>query len=189
MIRDTKKTLKLDHVFVGKVSKPHGVRGEIKVWPFSGCPENFRHYTMLVLVNKGGEVQRCSVDHARTHNRHAIVALSGMTMRAEAEAIQGCEVWVPKADLPVPGPDEFLWHEVIGLRVHTDDGRDLGVVKEIMATGAHDVLVITGQGQEYLVPTHREFIEKIDMENGLLVIRPLPGLLEMNAERTRSDAL
>jgi len=75
--------------------------------------------------------------------------------------------------------DEFYWHELIGCRVETQEGREVGVVREIWATGAHDVLVVEqGGGGDVLISTAREIVTRIDPAAGLVVVDALPGLLE-----------
>ena len=178
-------------VRVGKIAKAHGIRGEVKVYPYSRDPEALAAYGVvylgpvvdddaLALDEVPSSFQRFEVVRCRTQGKFAIVALAGMDNRNEAEACAGLELWVDEALLPPAGEDEFYWHEVVGMRAVTGEGRDLGLVRRLFETGAHDVLVIGDERREYLVPARQEFIERIDLHEKVLVVRPLPGLLEAN---------
>lgn len=174
--------LAADHVLVGKIIKAHGIKGEVKVFPYSGDPQNFLSYKTLVLVEPETEVlRRLAVSRARGGEKTAILELEGVAGRDAAEALRGFELWALKADFPEPEPDEYYWHTVEGARVVTDSGRELGTVTGIFNAGAHDILVVTGQGREYLIPVLDEIVRRIDEQNHTLVISPLPGLLELNS--------
>lgn len=166
---------------VGRVAKAHGIKGEIKVYPFSGDPTAFPGYSAVTLIAPDGqELGTYPVTEGRLQGRHALLRLAGIDRREQAEALAGCEVRVDKAQLPPLGEDEFYWQEMEGRRVVTTDGRDLGRVSGFLATGAHDILRVTGRGREYLIPASGEVIAEIDDKAGIIVIDPPPGLLEMN---------
>jgi 16S rRNA processing protein RimM len=97
-----------------------------------------------------------------------------------AEPLGGSEVWVDKHSLPDLPAGEYYWHDLIGLRVATEQGRQLGRVADLFATGGHDILVVTGTGQEYLIPLKKEFLLQVDVAAGVLTVAPPPGLLEIN---------
>ena len=87
-----------------------------------------------------------------------------------------------KTDFPKLDSDEYYWHQLIGLQVFTEGGRELGKVASLFSTKAHDVLVVSGAGREYLIPVKEEMIKEIDDRRKKLVITPPPGLLEANEE-------
>jgi 16S rRNA processing protein RimM len=100
--------------------------------------------------------------------------------RDGAEAQVGAEVLVLKSQMPSLPPNEFYWHDIIGVRVVTDQGQELGEVTSLIATGAKDVMVVSGNGNEYLIPVLQEIIVRQDKDAGILVIAPMVGLLEIN---------
>ncbi len=168
------------HVRVGRVSKPHGIKGELKILPY-GEADDFRLYREVLL---GGETpgpgRLYRVVHFRPQGKMALLELAGINDRGTAEELAGQEVWVAKELLATLAEDEFYWHELIGLRVVTESGRSLGRVKALFATGGHDVLVVRGSGREYFIPARREFMLGIDYEADLLTIAEVPGLLDLN---------
>ena len=168
-----------DLLAVGKVAKSHGVKGDIKVVPFSGVPQDLLNFNDI-FIGSGPEIERYKVDKSRIQGKFTLFKLAGVEGRSVADQLVGLKLWVAKESLPVLVQDEFYWHELEGLEVKTTEGRSLGRVATLMATGASDVLVVRGRGQEYLIPAINEVIVSIDYEAGVVVISPMPGLLEIN---------
>ncbi len=176
---------------VGRISKAHGIRGEVKILPYSRDPRALEGYPSLYLAPaRGDEVMALDetpssfrslrVIRSRGGGKYAIVAFEGMTTRDQAEECVGLEIWVDADLLPEIEEDEFYWHELEGMTAVTEDGQTLGTVDVLFATGAHDILVIRDGDREYFVPARQEFVASIDRQRKVLVIRPIPGLLEMN---------
>jgi 16S rRNA processing protein RimM len=115
---------------------------------------------------------------AAPHGRgYVLMALDGVDDRTAAEHLVGCTVLVRATDLPPPAPDEFYWHEIVGFRVATIDGRELGTIVETFTNGAHDVWVVRGE-REHLIPVVDEVVRVIDREARVAVIDPPAGLLD-----------
>jgi len=163
------------------VAKPHGIKGEVKAYPLFGGPEDFQSFKEVVLVDRAAGSDRLfQIDRCRLQARTAILHLAGISDRSMAEELSGMEVWVSRESLPEADKDGPRWYDLIGMKVRTENGRDLGKVRSIFATGSHDVMEIRGTGREYLIPALREFIVKLDNKAGILTIADVPGLLEIN---------
>jgi 16S rRNA processing protein RimM len=172
---------KSDYILVGQVVKPHGLKGEIKILPFSGDPRNFTLFTYLLLVNPDNQNEiLCRVKRSRIQGKTAIISLAEISNRDESELQVGREVWARLDELPPLAEDEFYWQDLQGMRVFCDNGRELGVITNLLAGGAHDILVITGKGQEYMIPAVKEFMVEIDQDKGKVIVAPPPGLLDIN---------
>ena len=170
-------------VMIGEIVKPHGIRGEVKVYTYSERPENFSHYKQVVLQAPAGDGTTVyKVVKSRVQGKLAILQLEGLASREAAENLQGSSVWLEKTDLPELDGDEYYWHQLLGMRVFTDTGRELGAVAGFFSTRAHDIMAVTGEGREYLIPVKEEIITEIDDRNGKLVVADFPGLLEGNEE-------
>lgn len=179
-----------DHVAVGKVIKAHGIKGEVKVFPYSGYPDDFKSYDEIMLcaavplgANRRDEPcvgEEYAVDRSRSQEKVAILQLRGVTNRDGAEALRGMELLIRKDKLPPLEVDCYYWHDLKGLTVKTDDGREIGRVTDLLVTAAHYILVVKGGGREYMIPAKNEFVARIDQEEGVLHITPPPGLLEIN---------
>jgi 16S rRNA processing protein RimM len=168
------------YLLIGKVTEPHGLKGEVKIFSFAGQPENIRHYKKLVLVTPSGRLSPSSmIETCRIKGKSAIVGLNSVSDRNGAEAITGMGVLIRKEDLPQPGKDEFYLYSMEGLPVVTTQGRKLGTVKHIFSNGAQDLLVVQDKDEEYLIPVLDSIIISYDTEK--IIIEPPPGLLEINS--------
>jgi len=168
-----------DFVLLGKITKPHGIRGEVRMYPYSGQPENILNYrTIFIETGQGAARESYEIRQARVQGNVVLLKLEGCEDRNQAEALVNREVWLDYRDLPELEEDEYYWADLHGKIVRTEDGRELGRVTGLLETGAHTVLSVTGTGQEYLIPVRDEFIVRIDDHEMIL---DLPsGLLEMN---------
>jgi len=172
------------HVHVAKVSKPHGIKGEVKVYPFSEDPESFKFYSSLVFVDPAEkDVREVRLLHSRSQGKLAVLTLSGVVSRNDAEDLVDCQVWASQDDLPELADDEYYWTDFVGMEVYTAKNIHLGHVASLMSTGAHDILVVSGRGAEYMIPVRDEFIVEINETNGKIIVDPPEGLLEINRVR------
>ena len=166
---------------IGEVVKPHGIRGEIKVYLYSEQPENFKLYKKIVLQERTGSgTETYNVVKSREQGKLAILRLEGVGTREAAEALQGSKIWLNKADFPKLDSDEYYWHQLNGLMVMTETGQELGRVTNLFSTTAHDIMVVTGAGNEFMIPVNGDIIRDIDVQGEIIIISPPPGLLEIN---------
>ena len=159
-------------VVIGKVGKPFGVKGEIRIRPYTDSLEMFQRSAILVL-----DTTPYTVLSLRSHKGSAIVSLEGIDTPEAAKELVGHLVKTDESNLPPKEEDEYYWHELIGLQVFTQDGRDLGEITSIIETGAHDVLQVEGKFGEVLLPMIDEVILQVDVEKGEMVVDPLEGLI------------
>lgn len=160
---------------IGEVIKPHGVRGEVRVRPHTDLPERF---AWLEVVYVGKESPKAvAVTAARLHQGLVLLKLDGVNNRDEAEALRGAWLQVPEAEAIPLEEGEYFLYQLEGLAVFTDAGRALGVVVEILETKANNVLVVKGPLGEVLIPDIDDVIDTVDLENGRIIIKPMPGLL------------
>ena len=164
---------------VGKIVKAQGIKGELKILPFSGVADDLLTYKEFFL-DCDSRSQSFTVSKSRGHGKFFIVKLSSVDSRDASEQLVGQQVFVVKDDMPILPEDEFYWNDFKGLQVVTDQGDDLGTVTNLISTGASDVLVVTGKGKEYLIPAIDEILVEVNWQSKTLVIAPLPGLLEIN---------
>lgn len=166
-------------ILVGTVSKPHGLRGDLKLHRFSDSAESLMSYTSFNLVDDQGLVSsRYSVEKVRLQGKVVVVKLAGVDDRTSAENLTGKGVLVNKDDLPRLEDDEYYWYQFIGLPVTTVEDELLGTVQSIFSNGAQDILVVDGDGGELLIPIVDGIIKQ-HTEYGV-VIAPPPGLLDIN---------
>lgn len=169
------------YLLVGKITKPHGLRGEVKIYCFSGQPENFLEYKELTLCDLKGKLSGpIVVTKSRVQGKAAVVKFATIADRTAAESIEGYEVLLLKEHLPQAKPGEYYWHQYQGKELIDKDGSPIGTVKELFSSGAQDILVVTTESGEVLVPIIDEFI--IDETDDRLVVELPPGLLEINVD-------
>ncbi|MDH3348271.1 MAG: ribosome maturation factor RimM [Desulfobulbaceae bacterium] len=167
-----------EFVVVGKITKAHGILGEVKIYSYSGEPENFLHYKTIYLEGMGSKgMHPLTIKRCRVQSNVVLAKLKGIDSRTEAERLVGSEILIDGADLAPLGADEFYWHDLVGKDVRTDDERIIGKVSNIFNNGAHDILTVYDGQREYLIPMRDEFVVSIDDE--IRVSLP-PGLLDIN---------
>ncbi|MDP3481248.1 MAG: ribosome maturation factor RimM [Desulfoprunum sp.] len=170
------------HVLIGEVVKAQGLHGELKIFCYSGQPENLKDYHCLVLARKNGGVSvEYTIERSRKQGGSAIVLLQTIADRNTAEQCVGCGVLVARRDLPAPQAGEFYWLDIQGKKVRTTDDRELGEVTYLFSNGAQDVMVISDGQNEYMVPVVAGIVLSVTEE--AILIEPPTGLLEMNISR------
>ena len=170
-------------VVVGRIGKPHGVRGEVTVDVRTDEPE--RRYAdgavLRVEAPRGSAFSRPSltVERTRWHQGTLLVTFAGLTDRNEAEAARGC---VLHADILVDAspddPDEYYDHQLVGLTAYDVDGTHLGEVTGLVHGGAQDLLAIKAlDGRDTLVPFVAELVPEVDLVARRVVVADRPGLV------------
>jgi 16S rRNA processing protein RimM len=162
-----------DFFVVGRVLRAWGIRGDVKIAPFTDRPEDFQQYRSVLV---GPLRKRYEVKSFRPYQGNWLLHLVGVESRSDAEALHGQEILIETVQRPRQ-EGEFFAREVIGLKVRTIDGEELGEVVEILVTGANDVYVVKGDRGEVLLPARVEVIKGIDVEAGVMTVELLPGLL------------
>jgi 16S rRNA processing protein RimM len=163
-------------VITGRVIKPYGVLGWVKVEPLSTNPLRFQPGNSFILEGKeAGE--RLLLEEVREGSGVLLVKFKGFEDREEAEKLSGRLLMVEPSEVGDAPPGSFWEHQLLGLEVRTRDGKCLGEVAEVLETGANDVLVVKGEA-ECLIPMTGEVVKEIDLAEGTVTIDPLPGLLE-----------
>lgn len=169
------------YVLLGKITKAQGLRGEVKIFSFSGQPENFQEYRELVLVGKTGTISHpLVVENRRIQGKTVIVKLVSISNRNQAEEIEGKGVLLAKDHLPEPVGDEYYWYRYEGKLVRDLNGRNIGRVKSLFNNGAQDILVVKSGKEEILLPITKSILVRETGEE--LIVDPPPGLLDLYNE-------
>lgn len=158
---------------LGRVIRAHGLRGELRVQAFSPGAPNLQQGRRVFVA---GEEYR--VAQARPERADWLIQLRGLGNRTAAEKLHGLLVEAADAEVARDDSESYFIHELIGLRVVTADGRDLGTVSEVLQTGANDVYVATGPRGEVLIPAIGEVVDAIDLDTRTITITPLAGMLD-----------
>lgn len=152
---------------MGRIAAPHGVKGWIKLQPYTAETRSLLDYGTW-WIGGDGDWQERAVVEGRAQGGALIARLEGCDDREAAASLKGRTVAVPRAALPAGRAGEYYWADLIGLRVVNAAGQDLGCVTAVMQTGANDVLVVEN-GSERLIPFIAQVIR--DVNPGVGVIR------------------
>ena len=166
---------------VGRVARPHGVRGELVVDVRTDEPEQrFAVGATLAAQPRSGPRGTLTVAAVRPHGVRLLVTFDGVADRDGAEALRGALLTVDSSTLPPPSdPDEYYDHQLEGLTAQLADGTVLGTVTEVLHGPGGELLVIArdGDGPELLVPFVRDIVPTVDLQAARLVLTPPEGLL------------
>ena len=167
-------------ITVGRISGTHGIKGQLKVYSYSGNLESLSAARIVMLRSTDGTTPReFDIKGVKPHSNGFILSLKGYDDIDQALSLVGCELCIKRSQLPEPEDDEYYWCDLIGLRVVTADGFEVGTLADIFETGSNDIYVVRKDRQEYLIPAIATVISSVDLAGGTMVITPLDGLLDL----------
>ncbi|HML20785.1 MAG TPA: ribosome maturation factor RimM [Aggregatilinea sp.] len=167
-------------LLLGRVLRPHGIRGELRVEVLTAYPERIMpedHVYLGLNPADPESVVEYEIAGARRHKQYLILQLEGLSDRDEAELLRDQYVMVALDDAVPLEEDEFYLYQIIGLPVYTEDDEHLGEVVDVIETGANDVYVVRGPRGEILLPAIEECILDVDIEGKRVTVRLMEGLL------------
>lgn len=163
---------------IGRVTRSHGLKGEIKVLPLQGDTNEFDNYGRVALVAADGRMtDLLDIVRWRTQGTQVILKLATIDNKSEADLTVGMGVLCSRQTLPV-SVEQGSSLEMIGLEVLTVDKKVVGIIEAIRDTGAHPIMIVRGNGEEFLVPLVDEIV--VDCRESKVIIDPPPGLLDIN---------
>jgi 16S rRNA processing protein RimM len=171
-------------VLVGRVARPHGIRGQVIVNPETDFVEDrFRVGAQFWTRSPGGEEQ-LTVTSARVQNGRPVIAFEGFTSIEDVERLAGLDLRVPEEELQPLEAGTYYHHQLIGCAVDTVDGERVGDVVSVEGGAAGSLLVVGGPRGEILIPLATAVCVEVDIEGRRIRIDPPEGLLELNTQRT-----
>jgi 16S rRNA processing protein RimM len=172
-------------VVVGHVSKPHGTKGEIFIWPLTDHPDRtFAPGVELRVADGSGErpdpsVEALRVREARGYRKGTLVSFDGIHDRDAAATYHGRYLVRPFAEVEPRADDELFYHELLGLTVVTDTGEEVGEVLEVYPLRPSDLIEVSRGDGTILIPFRKELVTGWDLAARRLVISPPKGLLDL----------
>lgn len=164
------------YLAIGRVTRAHGLRGEVSITVLTDFPERFRTTDWVYLGNEFEAAPHRLVSHRR-HKNNILLTLDGITNRAQAEQLKGQFVQVPVEDaVPLPEGTYYLF-QLLDLDVKTTTGELLGTIVDILETGANDVYVVQNNKDQVLLPAIPDVVKSIDLEKGRMLVELLDGLI------------
>lgn len=165
--------MKKEYLEAGKIVNTHGIKGEVKIMPYTDFPELLCEFDRLFLDKK-----EIFIERSRVAKNMVIAKIEGIDTHEQAEKLRNKILYMHRDDLELDD-DTYFIQDLIGIEVKdVDTGFVYGKITDVMQTSANDVYVIRGNDKEYLVPAIADVVISTDIENNLMTIRPLEGLFE-----------
>jgi 16S rRNA processing protein RimM len=172
--------LPADAIEVGRIADAWGIKGWFKVLPHSADPEAlFSSKQWFLMPSERGAktfsgVAKLYVVEAKIHSNTVVASARDVSDRTAAEALRGSRIFVSRASFPAAEKDEYYWVDLIGLTVVNREGVDLGLVKELLSTGAQTVLVmdyeLDGKTQERMIPFVSVYVDSVDLPGRRILV-------------------
>ena len=167
--------MKKQYLEAGKIVTTHGIKGEVKIMPYTDYPELLCEFDRLFLGKNHEEI---NVERSRVFKNMVIAKLEGYDTPEAAEKLRNKILYMHRDDLELD-EDTYFIQDLIGIEVYdADSGFVYGKITDVMQTGANDVYVIQGNDREYLIPAIPEVVITTDIDENTMTIRPLEGLFE-----------
>ena len=157
-------------LLVGKLRRPHGLKGEMKLEVITDQPQVFRAEAKVYL---GGDFEPMDIAQVRGHHPLLIISFHGVTSRDQVDRLRNRGLYMKAEDLPPVSETDFNNSQLIGITVEDESGQILGRLAEILKTGANDVFIVKPEdGKELLLPAINSVILNLDIANKKIVVRP-----------------
>ena len=168
-----------DLLQVGIITSTHGVRGEVKVYPTTDDPRRFSRLKEVVL-DTGREKINLEIEGVKFFKQFVILKFKGLDNINDIEKYRQKSLYVTRKNAVRLQRDEYFIADLIGLKVQDEDGTELGTVKDVIETGANDVYEVEmADGRSLLLPAIKQCILNVDVENGMMQVHVLEGLLDL----------
>ena len=162
-------------VEVGKIVNTRGLRGEVKVYPYMDEPEDFLEFEYLLIKDK-----KYDIKNVKFFKNMVFVTLDGIDTIEKAETLRNSLAFVYEEDLPDLSEGEFYVKDIVGMEVFSDEGENIGIIKDVLKTGSNDVYEIGREGKKNMyIPAIKDVILNTDVENRRMTIHIIPGLDEI----------
>lgn len=167
-----------DHFRIGVITRPHGVLGEMKVYPVTDDIKRFKGMKEILMgppEGQKGDLSTVKVDGVRFQKNMVLLKLSGIESPEEARKLSQYQLYVKREDAIPLSDGEYYVSDLIGLSVLSEKGKKLGILKDVLKTAANDVYVVKGE-REILVPAVKEYVLSIDLPKGEMTVLFVEGM-------------
>jgi 16S rRNA processing protein RimM len=171
-------SVETDLVTIGKIERPFGVKGAVKVRSLSDVPGRFDQLSAVSVMSAGGQMVDRTVTHVRRAAPTYIMQFDGITTPEEAGTLRGALIQVPRCEPSSRQGDALYECDLIGMTVVDEAGHDLGLIEEIWDLPGHQVFVVKQEGREVLIPAAKDFVTAVDLAQKRMTVRTIEGLVE-----------
>jgi 16S rRNA processing protein RimM len=166
-----------EKIAIGKILRPHGVKGFARILPLTDDPARFRLLKEAWLRNHENELLRFAIEKVAIQPRMVLLKLQGIDSREQVERLRDVEIVIDRKDCLPLDEDTYYIFDLIGSTVRTTSGEPVGTLEDVLEYPASDIFVIRKNEQEILIPAVAQFIKKINIEDSTIIIEPIEGLL------------
>lgn len=167
--------MKKEYLEAGKIVTTHGIRGEVKIMPYTDTPELLCEFERLFI---GKNMDEIYIEKSRTAKNMVIAKIEGVDTVEAAEKLRNKVLFMHRDDLELD-EDTYFIQDLIGMEVKdADNDFEYGKITDVLQNGANDVYVIQGAEREYLVPAIPDVVISTDIDGNIMLIRPLEGLFD-----------
>ena len=157
---------------VGQITKPQGIKGEVKVRSFADDPGRFHDLNAVMLGDEEGPQDTAEVKACRVQGESVYLRIAGINDRDQAEKLRGRYLWITRSQAVPLREDTYYLSDLIGCAVADETGRTYGTIAEVIQTGSNDVYVVRPDtGTDILIPAMKSIVSRVDIDNSLVTVR------------------
>ena len=169
-----------DLLRVGVITQTHGIRGEVKVFPTTDDPNRFKDLKKCIIMGKREQIN-VTVESVKFFKQYVILKFKEFSNINDIEVYTKCDLCVTRENAVPLEEGEYFICDLVGLDVITDEGENIGKLKDVLETGANNVYIVeTKDGDEVLIPVIDQCIFAHDLDKGTITVHLLDGLLDLN---------
>ncbi len=166
-------------ITIGKILKPRGLHGEVKVLSLTDIPDRFEHLKRVSVHTAQRQDITVEIESVSSYKGFVYLQFRERNSVEDVQNLMGGLLQVARSSVPELPEGVYYHFEIIDSVVYTDENQRLGTVVDILETGGHDVYVVREKEREYLIPATEEVVKQIDREKRVIIIHPLEGLLDL----------
>lgn len=173
----------IEYLEIGEIVNTHGIKGELKVIPLTNNPERYDELSSVYIECDGnnkviGCLKELQVEKVRYYKGLVFLKLKGIDNIETAQSYKGCFIKISRKDAVKLPEGSYFICDLVGLEVFTSDGRELGILKEVLKTGANDVYNVEKEGKSILIPALKQVVKLVDIEAGIIKVDLPEGILD-----------
>lgn len=159
-----------EYFAIGVILKPQGIKGELKIKPYTDSPERFNDFKKVLIKDSITNFYELNIEKRKYIKNWVIVGCEGIVTWEQAEALRGKTLWIHRSNAKKLAKDEFFTADIIGCKVVDFGGSLIGEVSQIISTGSNDVYVVSCGDKEIMLPALKKIIQNIDIQKKRIII-------------------
>ena len=169
---------KPDFIIIGRITKPHGVKGALKVEPITDDPQRFKLLEHVHIGPEDSPGDAVKIEKIQFQNKNIILSLVGFNSREQADRLRNQYLYLPTDELLSLPEGSIYIFDLLGFEVYTDKNEFVGIVKDYQEFPASHMFIVEKDEREYLIPDVPDIVIEVDTSAGKIVIHPIEGLLD-----------